>query len=614
MDAIDVVIQPFGLRSKAASGQTIYEVVQEAGIELTSICGGLGRCGKCRVVVTSGNEVINRPTKVEQKFFSSQELLSGVRLACQVRIKGDIEVYIPKESVVTQVRLQTEGIKTKIRPSPAVKKFFVELPRPTLRSLSADLERLSRPLRRYSIGFPEVSLEILRVLPKTLRSGGWEVTTTVWSNKEILDVEEGNTCNACYGLAVDVGTTKIACYLMSLTTGNTISASSIINPQVSHGEDVITRIAYAVKGETETKDLQRKVVKGINQLIDKCCLKCGIDHRHIYEATIVGNTVMHHLLLGICPRHLAVSPYVPAARNPLNLKAKELNLKINPNANVHFLPGIAGFVGSDCVADILATSLNKEEEPCLLLDIGTNSEVVVGGRKQLLACSCASGPAFEGAHIKHGMRASSGAIESAKIDPNTFEVSFQTIDSVEPKGLCGSGIVDIIAEMLNVGIIDENGTIKREVNSPRVLIGKDGKREFVVQAQKASQKEIVVTQDDIREIQLAKGAIYTGISILMGEMDITPEQIKRMHIAGAFGTYINPDSARAIGMIPDIPLNIVTNVGNAAGTGARMALVSEKARGISKKISGSVRYIELAAHPSFNSKFIQSLRFPHREN
>ena len=436
--------------------------------------------GKCRVVVTKGRAAINRPTEAEQEHLSTQERSSGVRLACQVRVQGSVEVYVPRESVVTRIRLQTEGLETEVEPLPLVKKFYVELPKPTLQSLELDLERLLRSLREYNVQSSYISPEILRILPEELRGADWKVTTTVWGNKEILDVEGGNTCNACYGLAVDVGTTKIASYLVDLITGDTVAVSSMVNPQVSYGEDVITRITYATRGERERKELQRKVVEGVNQLIAECCSKCGVDRRHIYEATVVGNTAMHHLLLGISPKYLALSPYVPAVKGPLNLKAKELKLDVNPRANVHFLPVIAGFVGSDCVANILATGLFKEEDLCLLLDIGTNTEVVVGNQRRLVACSCASGPAFEGAHIKHGMRASSGAIEGVRIDPDTWDVSLRTIDNVEPRGLCGSGIVDMIAEMLKTGIIDEGGAIKREADSPRIRTNREGEREFVI--------------------------------------------------------------------------------------------------------------------------------------
>jgi len=611
---VDVFIQPFGLRRRAERGQTLYEVFREARIELTSICGGLGLCGKCRVVVTKGKEAIGKPTEAEQRHLLTQELSNEVRLACQVRVQGNIEVYVPMGSMVTRIRLQTEGIETQVEPLPLVKKFYVELSKPTLQSLEPDLERLIRSLREYNVQPKYMPPEILRILPETLRVADWKVTSTVLDNKEILDIEGGNTSNACYGLAVDVGTTKIASYLMNLITGENFAVSSMINPQFSHGEDVITRITYAMKGETERQELQRKVVEGINHLIAEGCSKCGVAPPNIYDATVVGNTAMHHLLLGINPKYLALSPFVPAVKGPLNLKAKELNLNINPQANVHFLPVIAGFAGSDCVADILALGLLKEEDPCLLLDIGTNTEVVVGNQRRLMACSCASGPAFEGAHIKHGMKASSGAIESVRIDPDTLDVAFRTIDNVEPRGFCGSGIVDTVAELLKVGIIDENGAINREVNSPRIRLSKEGEWEFVVvRLGEAGPQDVVVTQGDIREIQLAKGAIRTGVSILMQEMDVKPKQVKHVYIAGAFGTYITPSSAKVIGMIPDTPLNIITSVGNAAGTGARMALVFSKARRICEKISNVVEYVELAAQSDFHSVFMESLSFPHGE-
>jgi len=556
---------------------------------------------------------VTRPSETEQEHLSSDELSSGVRLACQVRAQGAIEMLVPRESAVARVRLQMEGIERKVKPLPLVKKYFIKLQRPTLGSLEPDLERLRRSLPEDNVRHCSLPLEILRLLPEVLRNANWNTTATVWNKREILDVEAGDMTNACYGLAVDIGTTKMVCYLVNLTDGKTVTVSSMVNPQVLYGDDVIARIAHALKGEKEKEELQERVLEGVNQLIAECCSKHGINARQIYEATMVGNTAMHHLLLGVSPRHLALSPYVPAVKGSLNLKAKELGLQVSPYANVYFLPVIAGFVGSDCVADILASRIFREEDICLLLDIGTNTEVVVGNKKRLLACSCASGPAFEGAHIKHGMKASSGAIESVQIDPETLEVRFRTIDDGEPRGLCGSGIVDIVAGMVRARIIDENGTIRRDADTARIRVSKNGVREFiVVQTGEEEAEDIVVTQEDIRKIQLAKAAIRTGISILMQEMNVELEQIGRVYMAGAFGSYVDPSSARMIGMIPSVPLSIVTSVGNAAGTGARMALVSSKARRTCERISRSVEYIELATHSNFRSTFAESLRFPYR--
>lgn len=608
----NVVILPFGITIETQKGQTLFDVFLEAGIEATTICGGSGKCVKCRIIIDDqGFKKTSKPTNIEKNALSSEELSSGTRLACQVEVKENLEVYIPRESLNTRLRLQTEGIETDVSPFPLVRKLFAELPKPTLKNVEPDLERLLKHLSELEINSYSVPPDLLRNLSEELRSASWQVTTTIWNNHEIIHVEEGDTTQLCYGLAIDLGTTKLASYLMNLITGKTITTASMVNPQVSYGEDIMTRIQYAMNGEKERSSIQEKIVDGINQLISRCCIKSGVESHHIYEVTIVGNTAMHHLLLGITSKYLALSPYVPVVKESLNIKAKEMNLGVNPEANIHFLPLIAGFVGSDCVANILATGILEKEDYSLLLDIGTNTEVVVGNKEHLLACSCASGPAFEGAHIKHGMKASGGAIEHVKIDLNNHEVFLKTIDNANPKGLCGSGIVDTIAEILRVGIINKQGTMQLESNSPKVRLNNDGVREFVViQEGKGSPRDIVVTQKDIREIQLAKGAIRTGIDILMYEAGVEQQQIKQVYLAGAFGTYIDSASAKAIGMIPNFSPNIITNIGNAAGTGARMALISCKAREECKKISRNVEYVELAVHPDFQSVFISSLNFP----
>ena len=611
MGTVKVVILPFGIPVETEKGRTLYEVFLEAGIEITTICGGSGKCGKCRVIVDDqAFESTSSPTDVEKESLSAEELSRGIRLACQVEAQGNLEVYVPRESLNTRIRLQTEGIETDVEPFPLVRKYYAELPKPTLHNVEPDLERLLKHLSERETHSYSISPDLLRNLSERLRSANWEVTTTVWKEREIIHVEEGDTTQHCYGLAVDLGTTKLASYLVNLVTGETVATSSMVNPQVSHGEDVMTRIQHATKGEKERDEIQDKIVDGINQLIAECCEKGGVDPHHVYEVTIVGNTAMHHLLLGITSRYLARSPYVPAVKGSLNVRARELNLDVNPGANVHFLPLIAGFVGSDCVANILATGI-LEEDHSLLLDIGTNTEVVIGNRGRLLACSCASGPAFEGAHIKHGMKASGGAIEHVKIDPSNLDVFLRTIDGVEAKGLCGSGIVDAVAEILRVGIMNKEGTMRLEEGSPNVRVNDAGEKEFVVvRAGEGSPRDIVVTQRDIREIQLAKGAIRTGIDILMQEMGVEPEQIKRVYLAGAFGTYIDSASAMAIGMIPNFSPTIITSIGNAAGTGARMALISGRARETCETISGNVEYIELGVHPDFQSVFIRSLDFP----
>jgi uncharacterized 2Fe-2S/4Fe-4S cluster protein (DUF4445 family) len=395
-----------------------------------------------------------------------------------------------------------------------------------------------------------------------------------------------------------------------LVTGEIVDIAGCANPQIPYGDDVLSRIEYAMNGKKARNVLQKEVVGTINQLISISCSKNRIDRRHIYEATLVGNTAMHHLLLGISPEYLAESPYVPAVKGPLNMKANALKLNIHPEGNIHFLPLIAGFVGSDCLGDILATGIHKEKEICLLLDIGTNTEVVLGNRERVVTCSCASGPAFEGAHTKYGMKAVDGAIESVRIDPKNEQIYIQTINGSPPAGLCGSGIIDTISEMLKAGIIDKMGLFKKEAHFQNVRMNEDGEWEIMIAHRGKSLKDIVVTQKDVNEIQLAKAAIFSGISILMKALDVTPEKIRRVYFAGAFGNTINPANAKSIGLVPDIPTERMYPVGNAALSGAKMVLISQKARKTCVKILERLHYVELSAYPEFESVYIPALRFP----
>lgn len=605
-----VVIQPFGIRRNDLESHTLYEIIREADIKLTSTCGGLGRCGKCRIFAAGKDSNLNNPTALERAHLSSQDLSNGIRLACQARVLRETAIFIPEESMNDHIKSEMEGPRTETKLLPCVRKFYIELPKPTIQDAQPDLERIAELLSEYAIQISSVRPKILRDMPRMLRDADWKVSIAVWNSREILDIERGNKSDSCFGIAIDVGTTRLACYLVNLVTGKTVAMSSLANPQASIGEDIMARLTFAMNGENERNELQLKAIDGINCLIAQCCSKAGIDCHHIYEATVVGNTVMHNLLLGINPSGLAVSPYTPVSKTQLDLVAEETGLSINSSGNVHFLPTISNFLGSDCVADVLATGLFKARNPNLLLDIGTNTEIVLGNQSSMLACSCASGPAFEGAHIKHGMKAASGAIESVKINPETLEVSFQTIGHVPPRGLCGSAVIDVVAEMLRAGIVDKRGAIRPRIATSRVRTNDQGEQEFVVvQRNGENRKELVLTQRDVREIQLAKGAIFTGTSILMQEMDVKPDNISRVFIAGAFGTFINPMNAMAIRMIPSISHNKISNVGNAAGTGARMALVSSKARRICEGISDKVRHVELAAHPDFQSTFIESLNF-----
>jgi len=613
--SIEIIFQPEGKRARVSYGNTVLDAAKVVGVDLTSICGGKGVCGKCRIIVEQGMDNVGSITNVERKLLRETEISSGYRLACQTVVLGPLVIRIPEESRTGKQRLLVEGIKTLAPIEPCVKKYFVKLPRPNLLDIRSDVDRLLDALRdTYGFNGLRLRYDVLKRLPFILRDGNWEVTAIVWDNSIIIDVEIGDTSERTFGFAVDVGTTKIAGYLMDLNTGNVLAVDSLMNPQIPYGEDVISRITYASRGEKELKELQQVLIDGVNQILKSLLDKTGVSSNEVYEMTVVGNTAMHHLFLGISPKYVALAPYQPVVKGSVNVKARDIGVNINPCSNIHFLPVIGGFVGADAVADILATELHSRDELCMILDIGTNTEVILGNKYSMLACSCASGPAFEGAHIKFGMRAASGAIESVKINPETFDVEYKTIDGVKPRGICGSAIVDAVAEMLKAGIIDVYGTFNSDLDSPRIRQGEDG-LEFVLawSHETAIGREIVITQRDIREIQLAKAAIHTGCTILMKKMKISEESIDLLFIAGAFGSYINPESARTIGMYPEVPLSKVRVVGNAAGTGARMALISKSIRLKAEEISRRVNYVELGAEPDFQNEFLNSQFIPYAD-
>ncbi|MCX8171158.1 MAG: ASKHA domain-containing protein, partial [Candidatus Bathyarchaeota archaeon] len=555
----NVVFQPEGRRIKVPLGNTILEAAKAAGVDLTSICGGLGKCGKCRIMIEDGISNTNPLTEHERKILSDLDISFGYRLACQTIVKGPLLVRIPEESRTGRQRLQVEGIETPVNPEPIIEKYFVELPIPSLQDIRSDVDRLLDTLNeKYGLEKLSIDYSVLLNLPSILRESGWKVTVTVLDRRTVISVEPGDTTKRLFGCAFDIGTTKIAGYLLDLNVGTVLAVYSLMNPQVSYGEDVISRIAYASKGSSELVELQKTVINGVNQILKELTDKTGIHLEEIYEMTVVGNTAMHHLFLGICPKYVALSPYPPVTKRSIDVKAKDLGVEINKNGNVHLLPLIGGFVGADTVAVILATKIYERDDLCMALDIGTNTEVILGNKDEMLACSCASGPAFEGAHIKHGMRAASGAIEKVKINIDSLEIEYKTIDGVKPRGICGSAMIDAVAEMFKAGLIDVFGAFNKSISSKRLRIGDDG-YEFVLawKNETATGNDIVITQRDIREIQLAKAAIHAGCMILMEKMGVREADISTLFIAGAFGSYIDPKSARTIGMYPEIPLNRV---------------------------------------------------------
>ena len=609
-----MLFEPEGKKASVSAGTTIFDAAKNAGVGIRSECGGKGLCGKCRVIVKD-SKALSDLTEVERRFLQTSEVESGYRLACQARILNDVKVIIPPESRVMFRKIQVVGMERPVRLNPAVKKFHITLPMPTLSDVRPDHDRLLDTLSsmmKIDNSEMEMDYEIYKRLPDIIRSSGFDVTVTIWDNRRIISVEPGDTSNELFGFAVDIGTSKIVGYLVNLTTGEVLDVESVENPQIMYGEDIMSRITFAIAKPENLEILQKLVVDEINKIINEACRKTGISPQRIYEIVVVGNTAMHHFLLGIQPKYVALSPYVPAVKRQMNVKAKELHVNINSSGIVTVLPIVAGFVGADAVADVLATGIHESDVLSLLVDIGTNTEVFLGNSEDLLSCSCASGPAFEGMQIKHGMKAVTGAIERVSISSN-FEVKYKTVGNARPTGLCGSAMIDAIAEMFKRGIINDKGSFNLQIKTSR-LRKSDGEVEFVIAwgHETATGKDITLTQHDIREIQLAKAAIFTGCSILMKRKNIDEEKIDRVLVAGAFGNYINPESAKVLGLLPDVPINKIKFVGNTAIAGAKMALTSKEARKEANKISKKIRYLELAACPDFEEEFLNAIFIPHK--
>jgi len=533
--------------------------------------------------------------------FSLQELKDGWRLACQTYPRSDCKLGIPSESMTTLQRTQVEGLEIAVHPEPPVQGYHLQLVTPSLSDLRADGDRLLEALyQQHQLHCSKIDIDVLRTLSPRLRSWSWECRASI-RHDEVVAL--GPWPGRQLGLAIDLGTTKIAGYLVDLSDGRTLAAKGVMNPQISYGEDIISRITAVNNSPDESTHLQKVVIRTLNKLISGLSTEVGASPTDIVEAVVVGNTAMHHLFLGLPVRQLAVSPYVPAVSNALDIKARDLGLHIAPGAYLHLLPNIAGFVGGDHVAMLLATEVWQTEGPAVALDIGTNTEASLVNGGEITTVSCASGPAFEGGHIKDGMRATSGAIERVRIAGGSIQ--YQTIDEVPPVGICGSGILDTMAQLYLAGIIDKGGRMKG--NHPRVRTHKN-QREFVLVSKEEQDERsaIVTTQQDVRQLQLAKAAIRTGIQALLETNGCSEEEIKQVIIAGAFGSYIDVSSAITIGMLPSLPLGRFRQVGNAAGMGAKLALISLSQRSQAQAIASQVNYIELANSPNFMQTFIEA--------
>jgi uncharacterized 2Fe-2S/4Fe-4S cluster protein (DUF4445 family) len=598
-----VKFSPIGKRVIENRPRLLLDMAREVGLGLKSVCGGKGKCGKCKVIVNPANEA----TVIERKLLTQDEIAEGYRLACRTTVSEDTEVYVPASSITEQQKLQIGGKEIKVKPLPPARKFFLELPKATLSDVRPDLQRIKDELKRkYNVKVDSADIKVLNVIGPTLRDSDWSITV-IARGSEIIGVEPGNTTKAGFGVAIDLGTTKIAFYLVDLLTGESINIYGIMNPQIAYGEDILSRIHYASNNRANLRKLKNEVLKAINLSIKKVCRESKVRSRDILEVTLVGNTAMHHIFLGLPVKQLGVAPFTMATNEPLEIKARELGFEICSGGYFYLPPPIAGFVGSDHLAMLIASEIETKEGNLIAIDIGTNTEIALKTKEKIISCSCASGPAFEGAHIKHGMRAASGAIERVNINSKTLSVNVTTIDDKGPLGICGSGILDAISEMLRVGIIDSSGKINSGYKGVRRIKG--GKSlEFLLA--KEGRREITVTQQDVSEIQLAKGAIRTGIETLLEEAGLKTQDIDGVIVAGAFGTYIDPLKAVRIGMFPEIDIGKFTQVGNAAGIGAKAILISKKLRKEANRLAKRIEYLELATYPSFFEHFIKAIRFP----
>ncbi|MCW1306031.1 MAG: ASKHA domain-containing protein [Candidatus Parvarchaeota archaeon] len=578
---------------EVADGSNLFESLISNGIYVPNTCGGRHICGKCKVEVKKNQGI----DKDEERFLTDTQKTAGIRLACFVKVDSDMEVRVPAEK---ESNILTEGMYSLRSMNSRIKKRSLTLSRPSLQDQRDDLKRITD-----EIGDVRVPLGVLREISSILENNDYKFKYVIRKG-EIISVEPPNS-DKVYGIAIDIGTTTIAAYLEDLSSGEKIDVYSDMNPQKIFGADVITRIDYTIKKTDGLDELQKAITGEMNKIVDEFCKRKGIEAKAIYEMVIVGNTTMMHLALGIPAKNIANAPFIPAFTSAIEIKAEEIGVRINPQGYIVSLPSVASYIGADIVADILSSRMYEKEEISLLLDIGTNGEIVLGNKDKLIACSAAAGPAFEGAEITFGTGGVIGAIDHVDLTKHPI---YTTIGNERPSGICGSGIVDAIAEMIKFGIIDATGRIlsKDEISLDGDILNRfiqyKGEPAFLV-----DDNGICITQGDVRQIQLAKGAIYAGIKVLMKEVGIEFEDIKRVYIAGGFGNYIDPESASQIGLIPKQLTGKVIQIGNAAGAGAIMALISDDEFKRAIEIAKLVEYVELSNTNEFQEEFMNGMYF-----
>ncbi len=615
-----VKFQPSGKSADAPEGASLLDAALSAGEPIYAACGGKGVCGKCRVSLVEGN--LSPATEAEHGSLGPGALAEGMRLACQARPGSHVTVLVPEESSGLRIVALGADESRSFPVEPCTSNLYVELEPPSASRPGADAERLLEGLRAsYGLDGLGFGLDALRGLHGVLAEGGWKLTAYVRGKREIARVEPGYS-SGLYGAAFDVGTTTIAGMLCDLSTGEVLASDARTNPLVVMGDDVLSRVSYAVTHEGGLQSMRGLLTDALNDMLAGMAdrsVGAKIAAADLMEAVLVGNTVMHHIMLGLPVGALGVSPFAPALTRPMELDPAEAGLFINPSGSVYAPPLIGGFIGSDITAALSAVWPLEEDKTTLVVDIGTNGELVLCHRGGLSAVSCATGPAFEGAQISSGMRAAPGAIEKALIDPDSWEVSYRVVGTdgwslpgrySGASGICGSGTVDLVAQMRRAGVLDAAGGISASAKSDRVKRSGKGEAEFVVAwpDETRTGRPVAVTQSDVRAVQLAKAAVASGIGILMGEAGA--DRIDRLIVAGAFGNYMDVWSAAALGMFPGCRPEDAVQAGNAAGDGARALLVSRSKRAEAERLAGTVSYLELSTHPDFQERFLSEMALP----
>jgi uncharacterized 2Fe-2S/4Fe-4S cluster protein (DUF4445 family) len=600
---LEVLYQPFDKTTRVPPGTTLFSAAHWIGLPIDSTCGGRGTCGKCKVQVLQGGAEI---TTADRKQLRPQELEAGWRLSCQAKVYEDTTVTVPE--LLRVPKAATMGVNRLVLLDPNVRKVFVELSEPDLEDQRSDMERLRDALTAEGFDM-KADLRVLRTLPGLLRSADFKVTA-VLGGDQLIAVEAGDTRDDSYGVAFDLGTTTVVGTLMNLRTGMAEAVRSTLNGQAPFGADVISRISHGMQGDEAKAELREAIQRTMNTVLQELYESAGVAREHVYEMVIVGNATMLHLLLGIDATPISMMPFTPAFREPLYLPVRDVGLDIHPGGYVQTLPVIGAYVGADIVAGVVATGLAREDKLRVFVDVGTNGEIVLGSVKRVLCTAAPAGPAFEGSQIRCGMRATDGAIEGVTLSDH---VELQVIGGdIPPKGICGSGLVDTVAQLRLVGLLDAGGKMRSREEAPEHplsdrLITVDGVRAFLLA------ENVYLSQRDVRELQFGKGSIATGIKVLMDVMGVTVADLDEVLLGGSFGSYLNPESAKIIGLVPPVDVDRILSVGNTAGEGAKMSLLSFRERQVAFELPDKIEYVELSGRSDFNDSFVSVLAFPELE-